>query len=141
MTIEEVIKARIIALNTMAAGRVYRERIEQEPIMPAIAISRNGPATGARDASGSPLMKRAQITVAIVAFSMADAIAVAVVLAPDPNTNSPAGLDGWTTQDEPPVAGVPVVNCCKLLSQQEASEIEGDSRLRVILQDYEIKFR
>lgn len=133
MTIEEVLKARIVALNTAAAGRVYRDIIEQEPTLPAIGLSRTGGAGAVRGANGVPLTETARITVATVAWSMADAMATAIALKD--------GLDGWTTQGSPAVAGTPTVLSCMLRSQLEQPEIDGDHKLRVVFQDFEIKFR
>lgn len=133
MTIEELLKAKIVALATPAAERVYRDIIEQEPILPAIGLSRTGGAGSVRGANGVPLTEVARITIATVAWAMADAMATALALK--------AGLDGWTTQGSPPVAGTPTVLSCKLLSQLEQPEIDGDHTLRVVFQDFEIKFR
>ena len=36
-SIEEAFKAKIVALGTAAGSRVFREVIEQEPVMPAIS--------------------------------------------------------------------------------------------------------
>lgn len=132
MTIEELLKARIVALNTSAAGRVWRDVIEREPL-PAIGLSRTGGASSVRDASGVPLTEISRITIATVDRDMAVAIATAAAIK--------AGLDGWNTQGTPPVAGTPTVLSCKLLSQLEQPEIDGDHTLRVVFQDFEIKFR
>lgn len=128
MTIEEALKAKIIALATPAADRIYRDIIEQEPTLPALAISRTGGAGTARDTNGVPMITMARITVGVVAWTTADATATADALK--------AGLDGWVGTQS-----TVVVLSCLLRSQHEMPEIDGDHKLRVVLQDYEIKFR
>jgi len=139
MNIEEAVKARIAALNTAAGDRIYREIIEEEPTLPAIAISRSGGAPSARESSGAGLIHSARITVGIVGWTQAAVMPVAQQLAPSPAARAagaPIGLDGWRTEQ-----GDPVILSCLLRSQLEQPEIDGDHTLRVVLQDYEIKFR
>lgn len=74
------------------------------------------------------MITMARITVGVVAWTTADATATADALK--------AGLDGWVGTQS-----TVVVLSCLLRSQHEMPEIDGDHKLRVVLQDYEIKFR
>lgn len=128
-SIEEAFKARIAALGTPAADRVFREAIEQEPDMPAIAFTRSGGAPVGRDiATLAPLMQRATFRVEVIADSTASASAVCAALR--------AGLDGWHGTS----LGVEVLRCV-LTFEGEASYSEGDRFLKIVQQDYDVTHR
>lgn len=128
-SIEEAFKARIVALNTAAADRVFREVIEQEPAMPAISFARTGGTPLARDMETRlPVLQRANLRVEIVANSSGSASGLAAALR--------AGLDGWFGTS----AGVEVLRCACTF-EGEASVAEGDLFLKIVQQDYELTFR
>ena len=129
MSIEEAIKARIVALGTSAGTRVYREVIEQQPEMPAIAFWRTATPQSPRDvATGFQMLRRAVIRVEVIANSLASSDAVAEALR--------AGLDGWRGT----ISGVDVLRCA-LTFQGDASYADGDLLLRIVQQDYDVTYR
>ena len=136
-TIEEAFKARIVALNTDAGSRVFREVIQQEPVMPAISFVRTGgtPFRRAID-TGLPVLRRASIRVEVIANSSSSAESVTEALR--------AGLDGWRgTQSVPgtsPMSTVQVLRCA-MVFQGDASTVDGDLFLKIIQQDYEVTYR
>lgn len=128
-SIEEAFKARIVTIATPAGDRVFREAIEQEPEMPAIAFTRTGGAPTTRDlATMQALLQRATFRVEVVADSTASAAAVCAALR--------AGLDGWHGAS----LGVDVLRCA-LIFEGEASYSDGDRFLKIVQQDYELTHR
>jgi hypothetical protein len=128
-SIEEAFRARIVELDTAAEDRVFREVIEQEPVMPAISFIRSGGAPMKRIVdSGLPSLQRANLRVEVIASSSADAEEVTSALQ--------AGLDGWhgTIED------VDVLRCA-LTFQGDASFVDGDLFLKIVQQDYELIYR
>lgn len=128
-SIEEAFKAKVVALDTAAGKRVYREVIEQEPVMPAIAFTRTGGAPMQRLLeTGVPVLQRANLRAEIIAASYASAEEVSAALR--------AGLDGWrgTSLD------VEVLRCACTF-QAEAVYADGDRVLKIVQQDYEITYR
>lgn len=128
-TINEALRARIVALGTAAADRVFNETIEQEPQMPAIGFVRTGTPTMPRDVStGRRLMESATFRIEVIAASTASADAVAEALY--------NGLDGWRGTS----AGVEVMRCVRTF--EGASSIQdGELFLKIVQQDYELTFR
>lgn len=128
-SIEEAFKARIVAVGTVPSDRVFREAIEQEPVMPAIAFVRTGGAPGERDVStGQAMVQKAAFRVEIIADSSASAATVVSALR--------AGLDGWHGTS----LGVDVLRCV-LIFESEASSTDGDQFLKIVQQDYEVTHR
>jgi hypothetical protein len=128
MSIENALIAKIAALATGAAARVYREVIVQEPVLPAIAVSRISGAGMARTIANAPLLQRAVLRVEVVGETMAQVSPVAAALA--------AGLDGWQGTQ-----GAVTVLMCRLQQQQEQADAEGDRTFRVVQQDYDFIYR
>ena len=61
-TIEEAFKAKIEALATAAETRVFREVIEQEPVITAISFVRTGGTPYRRNVeTGIPVLRRAAL--------------------------------------------------------------------------------
>ena len=136
-SIEEAFRAKIVALNTDAAARVFREVIEQEPDMPAISFVRTGaPPMRRLLETGVPALNRANIRVEVLAATSGAAESVAAALK--------AGLDGWrgtqTIPDTSPAQSVEVLRCA-MSFQGDASYIDGDLFLKIIQQDYELTYR
>ena len=135
-SIEEAFKAKIVALNTAAGARVFREVIEQEPDMPAISFQRTGGAPMTRLLeTGVPCLQRANIRVEVIAGTSGDAESVAAALK--------TGLDGWrgaATIPTSPQQTVEVLRCA-MNFQGDASYIDGDLFLKIIQQDYELTYR
>ena len=128
MSIENALIAKIAALATGAAARVYREVIVQEPVLPAIAVSRISGAGMAHTIGNAPLLQRAVLRVEVVGETMAQVSPVAAALA--------AGLDGWRGTQGPVT-----VLMCRLQQQQEQADAEGDRTFRVVQQDYDFIYR
>lgn len=128
-SIEEAFKARVVALNTAAGARVFREVIEQEPVMPAISFVRTGGAPLPRLIdTGVPALQRATLRVEVIASTSASAETVGASLK--------AGLDGWRGTS----LGVDVLRSACVF-QGEASFVEGDLFLKIVQQDYELIYR
>jgi hypothetical protein len=128
-SIEEAFKARVVALGTAAGDRVFREIIEQEPVMPAISFIRSGGTPLRRNIeTGVPVLQRANIRVEVIADSSAAAESVTADLR--------AGLDGWRGSS----AGVDVLRCACVF-QGDASYVDGDLFLKIVQQDYELTYR
>lgn len=128
MSIENAVIAKIVALNTGAAGRVYREIIVQEPTLPAVAVSRSGGQGFARALGTSPLLHRASMRIEVVGATMAQVAPVADAIQ--------AGLDGWTGNQ----SGVAVLNS-RLSNRQENANGDGDRVLRVVQMDFDLIYR
>ena len=128
MSIENAISAKIVALNTGAASRVYREIIVQEPTLPAVAVSRTSGQGMARTLANNPLLHRAVLRIEVVGETMAQVAPVAAAIQ--------AGLDGWRGTQ----SGVVVLNS-RLSQQQENADAQGDRTLRVVQQDFEFVYR
>ena len=136
-SIEEAFRAKIVALNTDAGARVFREVIEQEPEMPAISFVRTGAPPMRRILeTGVPALNRANIRVEVIANTSGDAEAVAAALK--------TGLDGFrgavTIPDTSPAESVEVLRCA-MVFQGDASYIDGDLFLKIVQQDYELTYR
>jgi len=136
-SIEEAFRAKIVALNTDADERVFREIIEQEPEMPAISFVRTGaPPMRRLIETGVPALNRANIRVEVIASTSASAETVAAALK--------SGLDGWRgTQiipDTSPAQSVEVLRCA-MVFQGDASYVDGDLFLKIVQQDYELTYR
>lgn len=128
-SIEEAFKAKIIDLGTAAGSRVFREVIEQEPVMPAISFVRVGGSVAPRALdTGIPVVQRASLRVEVIANSSASAESVTAALK--------TGLDGWRGTS----AGVDVLRCA-LTFQGDASLVDGDLFLKIVQQDYELTYR
>jgi hypothetical protein len=128
-SIEEAFKAKLVALGTTAGSRVYREVIEQEPVMPAISFVRTGGAPMPRLLdTGVPALQRVTLRVEVIANSSASAEAVASALR--------SGLDGWRGAS----LGVEVLHTACVF-QGDASFVEGDLFLKIVQQDYELIHR
>lgn len=128
-SIEEAFKAKIVALDTDAEDRVYREVIEQEPDMPAISFVRTGaPPMQRMLESSTPCLQRANFRVEVIASTSASAETVTAALR--------AGLDGWRGTS----SGVEVLRCA-LTFQGDASYVDGDLFLKIVQQDYELTYR
>lgn len=128
--IEEALRQRIEDLDTPAAGRIYREFIEQQPErLPVVCFQRTGGAPMRRDlVSGIPVLQRASIRVEIIAeTSMSSAQMVAALR---------AGLDGWRGMS----AGLEVLRCACVF-EGEASFVDGDLKLKIVQQDYDLVYR
>lgn len=128
MSIENAIIAKIVALNTGAGARVYREVIVQEPQLPAVAVSRTSGQGMARTLGNEALLQRAVIRVETVGETMAQVAPVAAAIA--------TGLDGWAGTQ----SGVTVL-MSRRTQQQENADAMGDRTLRIIQQDFEFVFR
>lgn len=128
MSIENAIIAKIVALNTGAGARVYREVIVQEPQLPAVAVSRTSGQGMARTLGNEALLQRAVIRVETVGETMAQVAPVAAAIA--------TGLDGWAGTQ----SGV-IVLMSRRTQQQENADAMGDRTLRIIQQDFEFVFR
>jgi hypothetical protein len=128
VSIENAIIAKIVALNTGAASRVYREIIVQEPTLPAVAVSRTSGQGMARTLGNNPLLHRAVLRIEVVGETMAQVAPVAAAIQ--------AGLDGWRGTQ----SGVVVLNS-RLSQQQENADAQGDRTLRVVQQDFEFVYR
>ena len=128
MSIENAIIAKIVALNTGAASRVYREIIVQEPTLPAVAVSRTSGQGMARTLGNNPLLHRAVLRIEVVGETMAQVAPVAAAIQ--------AGLDGWRGTQ----SGVVVLNS-RLSQHQENADAQGDRTLRVVQQDFEFVYR
>lgn len=127
-TIEEVFAAKLVALGTSAGDRVFREIIEQEPKLPAIAFWRTGGAVLPRLLdTGRPALERANIRVEVIANTSADAAAVADAIRD--------AFDGWVGD----LLGRQIRHCGCVFAG-EASFAEGDLFLKIVQQDYEIIF-
>ena len=136
-SIEEAFRAKIVALNTDAGSRVFREVIEQEPDMPAISFVRTGAPPMARLLeTGVPVLNRANIRVEVIANTSGDAETVAAALK--------SGLDGWrgtiAVPDSSPAGSLEVLRCA-MVFQGDASYIDGDLFLKIVQQDYELTYR
>lgn len=129
MSIENALIARLIALGTNAGARVYREVIVQEPILPAIAVSRQSGAFEARSLDNSYLYQRTTLRVETIGDSMAQVAVVALAIA--------NGIDGWAGAQP---NGVFVLRS-RLVNQAENADAEGDRTFRVVQQDFEVLFR
>jgi hypothetical protein len=128
-TINEALRARIVALGTAAADRVFNEIIEQEPTMPAIGFVRTGtPEMGRAVDTGRRVLETATFRIEIIADSTASADAVGAALY--------AGLDGWRGTS----AGVEVLRCVRTF-EGAGSVQDGDLFLKIVQQDYELTFR
>lgn len=128
-TINEALKARIVALNTAAAGRVFNEYIEQEPELPAIGFARVGTPEARRAVdTARRLMERATFRVEVVASSTASADEVAKSIYD--------GLDGYRGT----VLGVDILKVSRIF-EGAASVQDGDHFLKIVQQDYEITYR
>ena len=128
-SIEEAFKAKIVDLDTAAGKRVYREVIEQEPTMPAIAFTRTGGTPMQRLVeTGVPVLQRVTLRVEIIASTYASAEEVSAALR--------AGLDGWRGTS----AGVEVLRCACTF-QGEAAYADGDRVLKIVQQDFEVTYR
>lgn len=128
MSIENAVIAKIVALNTGAGARVYREIIVQEPTLPAVAISRTSGSGFARTLGNNPLLFRATLRIEIVGETMAQVAPVADALQ--------AGLDGWSGTQ----SGVAVLSS-RLSNRQENADAEGDSVLRIVQMDFDFVYR
>jgi hypothetical protein len=136
-SIEEAFRAKIVALNTDAGARVFREVIEQEPEMPAISFVRTGAPPMARLLeTGVPCLQRANVRVEVIADTSASAESVTAALR--------AGLDGFrgtvSIPDTSPVGSVEILRCACVF-QGDASYVDGDLMLKIVQQDYEITYR
>ncbi len=129
-SIEEAFRARLVALDTAAGARVYREIIEQAPpSMPVISFQRTGTPALRRDVeTGRPVLQRASIRVEVLGNTVSSASEVADDLR--------EGLDGWRGT----VLGVEVLRCA-MVFQGDASFSDGDFVLKIVQQDYELTFR
>lgn len=128
-TIEEAFKAKIEALATAAETRVFREVIEQEPVMPAISFVWTGGTPYRRNVeTGIPVLRRAALRVEVIADSTASAESITEALR--------LGLDGWRGTQ----SGVDVLRCA-LVFQGDASHVDGDLVLKIVQQDYELTYR
>lgn len=129
MSIEEAFQDKVISLGTAAGSRVFREVIEQEPVLPAISVVRTGASPLQRDVStGKTVLDRASIRVEIIVDTSADADALSAALKD--------GLDGWRGTQ----SGVTVLHC-GLVFQGDASVVDGDRFIRIVQQDYELTYR
>jgi hypothetical protein len=129
-SIEEAFKAKIVSLATAAGSNVFREAIEQEPDMPAIAFTRTGGPPMQRILETSvPALQRATMRVSVIADSVASADSVATALR--------TGLDGWRGTS----LGVQVLRCACTFAHGDNSYVDGDVALRIVEQDYELTYR
>jgi hypothetical protein len=121
-SIEEAFKAKIVDRDTAAGKRVFREVIEQEPEMPAIAFTRTGGTPMDRLLeTGVPVLQRVNLRAEVIASTYASAEEVSAALRD--------GLDGWRGAS----LGVEVLG--------EASYVDGDKVLKIVQQDYELTYR
>ncbi len=128
-SIEEAFKAKVVALDTAAGKRVFRETIEQEPVMPAIAFTRTGGTPMQRLLeTGIPVLQRVSLRAEVIADTYASAEEVSAALR--------EGLDGWRGTS----VGVEVLRCACTF-QGEASFADGDKVLKIVQQDYELTYR
>lgn len=128
-SVEEAFKAKLVALNTAAGSRVFREVIQQEPEMPAISFIRTGGSPMRREVStGRPTLNRASFRVEVIASSSSAAESVAGALR--------TGLDGFRGT----VSGVDILRCACVF-QGDASYIDGDLFLKVVQQDFDVTYR
>jgi len=137
-SIEEAFRSKIVALNTDAGARVFREIIEQDPgTMPVISFTRTGAPPMARLLeTGAPCLQRANIRVEVIADTSASAESVTAALR--------SGLDGFrgtvSVTDTSPVGSVEILRCACVF-QGDASYVDGDLMLKIVQQDYEITYR
>lgn len=127
--IEEAVIQRCIDLATAAAGRVYRELIEAEPVLPVVVVTRLGGGPSVRVAGAPPAMYRAVIRVEVISDDLPSLEAVQRALM--------AGLDQWKGT----FAGVTVLTCYLQETAEGSSEVDGDQVLRIRQLDFRVMFR